>query len=72
MTGTPGNPKRRSDAGRTLSIRLPEELLARLDQEASTRLVSRSFLAERLIIEGLDDLIPVADVRLTRRPERPS
>lgn len=66
MPGTPGRPKRRSDAGRTLSMRLSEETLERLDGVARERLVSRSFLAERLIVEGLDNLIPVEEMRWTR------
>lgn len=66
MTSRPGSPKVRSDAGRTLSIRLPEELIARIDAAAQERLVSRAFIAEHLISEGLENLIPVEEMRLTK------
>lgn len=52
-------PKKRSEVGRTLTIRLPEEVLAQLDTEATARVLSRTKLAELLLTRGLAALPPL-------------
>jgi hypothetical protein len=61
-------PKARTDAGRTLTIRLPEEVLTKLDAEASARVLSRTKLAELLLIRGLAGLLPVAIRTIEEQP----
>ena len=52
----------------SVSLRLPEALVARLQAAADERGVERTWLAERLLAEALDALLPVSDFVLTRRP----
>lgn len=50
-------------------FRLPADLHSRLRQAAAERGLTVNRLAEALLAEGLDYLIPVDEIRLTRRPE---
>ncbi len=55
-----------------VTLRLPADLHARLIAEADDRDVAANWLACRLLAEGLDRLIPAAEMTLTRPPtERP-
>lgn len=53
----------RHDERRTTHI--APEVLDRLDREAEARGVSRSWLAAKLLEEGLDRLLPASEFRLT-------
>ena len=55
----------RNKGGTTLG--LPEDLRKRLSEAADERGVSVSWLARRLLVEGLDRLTPADALRLTRR-----
>lgn len=57
---------RHSDSGPTLLLRLPPDVKDALRQAAEDRDVSMNWLAQRLLVAGLDDLIPVSELRLTR------
>lgn len=46
------------------SVRLPPELMKRLEDAAQERMVSRNWLATRLLEEGLDRLIPLDEIRV--------
>jgi predicted transcriptional regulator len=56
----------RDDNRRTVTIRMPDEVHRRLEAAAAERYVSVSWLATKAIVELLDRLIPVDEVRLTR------
>lgn len=49
------------------SFRLPRELVDELQKAARARMVSTNVLVTRLLEEGLAELIPADEVRLTRR-----
>lgn len=49
-------------------IRFPADLLSRLHEEAEARGVPVNWLVCKLVQEGLDDLIPASEMRLTRPP----
>lgn len=51
-------PRRRANT-EAIQLRLPADLVARLRKEADDRVVSPSWLAERLITRGLDALPPL-------------
>jgi hypothetical protein len=54
-----------------LHVRLSAELHDRLRAAATERALGLNFLCVHLLSEGLDRLIPVEDLRLTRpRPEQ--
>lgn len=60
-------------ARRSVSIRLEANLADRLSAAAEERVVSVSWLASRLLAEGIDRLIPADELRLTTTqpdPER--
>jgi hypothetical protein len=40
-------------------IRMPDDLIKKLEEEAESRMVSKTWLASRLVIEGLRSLKPV-------------
>lgn len=50
-------------------IRLPAEVEAKLRDEAAARMVSVSFLAGRLIADGLERLVPVPELLAARAEE---
>lgn len=54
---------------RVLTMRVEPELVERLEDESSARVVSRNFLIVRLLTEGLDRLRPVEEFTLTRPPK---
>lgn len=53
------------------NLRLPRELLARIDAAAADRDLGRNYLICKLLEEGLDRLIPASELSLTRRPRIP-
>lgn len=55
MTGRKGD--RHINPG--VFVRMPEELVDKLQTEAEARMVSKTWLASRLVIEGLRNLKPV-------------
>jgi predicted transcriptional regulator len=50
----------------TISIRMSDEEWERFDTAARERMLSRNFLAVRLIQDGLARLIPLDEWKLTR------
>jgi hypothetical protein len=50
-------------------IRMPDDLIKKLEEEAESRMVSKTWLASRLVIEGLRSLKPVDAPWLTHEPE---
>lgn len=51
---------------RPTQVRFDADLHERLDTEAKARMVSVSWLVNRLVRESLDRLVPVEEYRLTR------
>ena len=54
-----------SDAGKTITLRLPTDLIDALDAAAKERVVSRGWLVKALLREALPRLVPVAEIRMT-------
>jgi hypothetical protein len=52
-------------------IRMPDDLIKKLEVEAESRMVSKTWLASRLVIEGLRNLKPVEAPWLTDTPPKP-
>lgn len=48
------------------TITVDQEMKNRLDTEAAARGVKAGWLARKLLQEGLDDLVPAEQIRLTR------
>jgi hypothetical protein len=63
-----GGPRSRNRKG--VHVRLPDDILARLEAEADARVVSTSWLVTRLVTEGLERLRPVEDFVLTLEPRK--
>ena len=62
-------PRKTDDKGRIhLTIRISPELHERVKQAADDRLVSTNLLLTKLIEDGMERLIPVDEIRLTRPP----
>lgn len=57
-------PRKRSNR-RQVNLTLSEETAERLADAATERGVSQSYLASSLIAEGLDRLVPAAEIRWT-------
>lgn len=55
---------------RPLTVQLPGELIDRLTAAAEERVIGRSLLIEHLLSQGLDDLVPMGELR--RRRSQPT
>lgn len=53
---------------RARQVRLDPDVDARLEEAAAERMVSASWLVNRLVRDGLERLVPVDELRLTRPP----
>jgi hypothetical protein len=51
---------------RTITASLPVDLVEKLDAAAAARDVGRRWLIERLLADGVDRLVPIEELRLTR------
>lgn len=61
----------RSKDRKGIHVRLPDEIRDRVTDEAEARGVSASWFIERLVIEGLQRLIPASEFTLTREDPEP-
>jgi len=52
------------------TVRLDAQMLQRVDAAAEERGVGRNWLIEHFIADGMERLIPVEELRLTRKSER--
>jgi hypothetical protein len=50
-------------------IRLPKDMITRLQEEADARMVSKTWLASRLVLEGLNRLKPADAPWVTEDPQ---
>lgn len=62
-----GRPRTEPEYRVTTSVRLPEELYEQLKEAAEDRALSMNRLMTRLLAEGVEDLVPVEEMRLRRR-----
>lgn len=65
MSKPTGRPTSGIDPVQT-SLRIERELLANVDAAAAERGVSRTYLINRLVAEGLGRLIPADEIALTK------
>ncbi len=59
------------EACQQVSLSLPRSLIAKLDEAANARDVGRRWLIERLLVDGVERLVPVEELRLTHSVSTP-